>query len=487
MISDQGHPYGMLYEFQQEDVDWLVERSGGFLWADPGLGKTRQAIIAADLLGKTPILIICPSSLKSWWRQEILAMFPSASIITCGVGGRFGLCNNQPLPKAQDHGGSLPRWWIVHYAGVRLNLALCQLPWKTVVVDECHYIKNRKAQRTKAVMDITPKYAHRIGLTATPFGNNPAELWAQLRWMAPDVKGLRSYWKFYDIFVDYEWENRGPQKYRKIKGGRNLRALSKLMSAYGVRRGKDTVAPQLPPMTDTFLPLQITPAQGALYKQLKKKANVEIELPLQGTDGPTEEQAVRLIIPNALARMLRMEQVTSHPWTFGVGEGAKMEWLKEWVSGYSKQALIVTRFKETSRHIAEYLKTKRLVVDHLKTIPRCRNAITGDVSVKARSVIIEDWKAGKHQFIVGTIDTLGIGLSFPQAHHMIAFDVLPSVIKMDQVRHRIHRLTTQHPVEIIYPMIENTTNGIILKSVFEKWQQLQLVRAFIEHIQEKSE
>lgn len=474
------YAYSDLHDFQQEAVDFIQEFGGGFIWDDPGLGKTRQAIVAADMLGATPILVICPSSLKAWWKQEIQTVLPGATVCVAGVGGRFGNRNNHPIPMERP----MARWFIIHYAGVRLNKQLQLIPWKTVITDECHFIKNRKAQRTKAVMAVTPKHANRIGLTATPFGNNPADLWSQLRWMAPEVKGLRSYWKFFNLYVDYVWERRGRNKYRKVDGGRNLKLLSKLMSAYGVRRSKAKVASQLPPMTETNLPLEISPSQDKLYKQLKKKANVEIELPPVAADTETGEQAVKLIIPNALSRMIRMEQLLSHPWTFLPGvDGAKMEWLKEWVTGYTKQAVIVTRFKETSRHIADWLKGETLQLGDMD-ISRCRNAITGDVSTQSRSAIIEDWKEGKSQFIVGTIDTIGTGLSFPEAHHMIVYDVLPSVIKMDQVKHRIHRLTTQHPVEVIYPYIAKTTNEIILESVSEKWQQLELVRAFIEHIRE---
>ena len=37
-----------------------------------GMGKTRQAVIAAMETGAKKILIICPASLKSTWKREIL-------------------------------------------------------------------------------------------------------------------------------------------------------------------------------------------------------------------------------------------------------------------------------------------------------------------------------------------------------------------------------------------------------------------------------
>jgi len=116
----------------------------------------------------------------------------------------------------------------------------------------------------------------------------------------------------------------------------------------------------------------------------------------------------------------------------------------------------------------------------------CRHPITGDISTGARSTIIEDWKAGNQQFLVGTIDTIGIGLSFENAHAMVCFDQMYSVIKMEQLYHRVHRITTDHPVEVIYLYIQGTTNEITLRSVTHRWKQVEMVREFLRHIQEDS-
>jgi len=485
-------PYNDLYSFQQKGVDYLVDHGGGFLWSEPGLGKTRQGIIAAKRLGG-PVLVVCPNSLKQWWRKEILNIYPHSSIGMAGVGGRFGGRNVQQLPMRRP----LPFWFILHYTGARLNSkALSKLPWSVVLLDESHYIKNRNAQRTKAVMEITPRTAYRIGLTATPFGNNPADLWAQLRWMAPQVQGLRSYWKFFETFVDYKYERNGNRRYRKIKGGRNLRVLAQLMAGYGLRHTKKVVAPQLPPLTQTYIPLELLGDQATYYRKLKDKNRVEMSFPAE----PGEDRK-RLLITNVLARMTRMEQWLSHPWSFmSRVEGIKLQWLKEWTSGYTEQAVIACRFKESARRIATVLKEASVPGlasargfgqltngggHHFKSL--CRHPITGDISTRARNDIIEDWKAGNQQFLVGTIDTIGIGLSFENAHAMICFDQMYSVIKMEQLYHRVHRITTDHPVEVIYLYIQGTTNEITLKSVTHRWKQVEMVREFLRHIQEASD
>jgi SNF2 family DNA or RNA helicase len=452
-----------LYDYQKEGVRWILKRGRGFLWDEPGLGKTIQAIVAARKLGG-PVLVVCPNSLKGWWRSEIRKLFPNDSVITAGVGGRFP--DMQPLRDLAQT-DKFPWWTIVHYTGLRINTdEFNQILWKTVVCDECHYIKNRKAKRTKAVKQVTPIHANRIGLTATPFSTNPADMWSQLRWMEPHVQALRSYWRFYDAFVDYELVQRGHGKYRQVKGGKNLKQLAKVMSGFGIRRTKKVVAPQLPPIIDTHMPLDLEGKQRDTYNKLKKKTAVEFEFP-EGDD----DSSTKLVIPNALARMTRLEQWLSHPWTYVSGtKGVKLQWLTEWAEGFNYPAVVATRFKAAAKRIAKEIDA--------------RHAITGDISVEAREAIMKDWKDGKHQFLVGTIDTIGTGLNLERAHALVCYGQVYSTISMEQVRQRVHRITTDHPVQVIYLACEGTTNDIVLNSFINNWRMVETVRHFLQHIQE---
>lgn len=453
-----------LYEYQKEGVEYILEHGRGFLWDEPGLGKTVQSIVAARRLGG-PVLVVCPNSLKGWWRSEIRRMYPEDLIMVAGTGGRFP--HSPRLSELADRPGRFPWWTIVHYTGLRINTdEFTEILWKTVIADECHFAKNRKAKRTQALKMVTPVHANRIGLTATPFSNNPADLWSQLRWMNPHVDALKSYWRFYDTFVDYDFERRGRARYRKVKGGKNPELLAKLMSAFGIRRTKKVVAPQLPPITDTVMPLDIEDKQLSVYKQLKKKSSVEFEFP----EGDNDQQ-VRMVIPNVLARITRMEQWLSHPWTFTGGvKGAKLQWVKDWASYYGEPAVIATRFKASAERVSKEIDA--------------RHHITGDVSVGAREAIVQDWKDGNQQYLVGTIDTLGTGLNLDRAHTMVMYDQVYSTITMEQARQRIHRVTTDHPVQIIYLACEGTTNDVVLGSFVNNWKQIQMVRAFLQHIQD---
>jgi SNF2 family DNA or RNA helicase len=448
--------YEELYKYQKRGVDYLVEHGGGFLWDEPGLGKTRQAIVAAKRIGG-PVLVVCPNALKSWWREEIKEVYPGDKVLVAGVGGRFYKGRDQD--HLIDHASKFPFWVVVHYTGLRINTEeLKQVQWRTVVTDECHYIKNRKAQRSKAVMEVTSPLAARIGLTATPFGKNPADMWHQLRWMVPTSVALRSYWKFYNVFVDYEVERRGSAVYRKVKGGKNLEQLAQIMAGFGLQRTKKVVAPDLPPLTDTFLPLDFE--EGMQYSAYEKLRKSEAEAQL-GED--------TIVIPNALARLIRMEQLLSHPWTMIDGmKGVKYDWLMEWAESYRHQAVIATHFKSSAHRLAKDLGS--------------RTAITGDIPTVLRDSVLKRWRSGDEQFLVGTIATIGTGLNLQEAHAMVCYDQVYNPIYMEQLKHRIHRVNTDHPVQIIYPYAVGTTNEVIKDSFSLRLEQMEFVKRFVEHL-----
>jgi SNF2 family DNA or RNA helicase len=497
-----------LYPFQRDGVRYLLARKswgkgyrGGFLWDEPGLGKTTQAIETAHRIALKvgpekgyPILVVCPNALKLHWAREIRAMIPKAKVAVAVVGGRWRKWSQSagkslelsPSPGRLEELGA--DWVIVHYAGLRVSQTAYQtIPWRTVIVDESHYVKNRSARRTQALMDVTPDRANRIGLTATPWSKEPSGLWAQLHWMAPGVEGLRSYWRWFGIFVDFKMVElrRGPngkvievekgehddwplvRKFRKVIGGKNLDMLAEVMDKYGLCRTKKQVAPQLPPIVDTYMPLELTGRQATVYDALADKSRVE--LAIRKTGGEDVGGVTKFLIKNVLSRLTKMERWLSNPASIDPGtKGAKMEWLKEWAASYPYPAVIATRFKSTAKTIATLLGVR---------------VITGDVPIKLRDPIIEEWRSageGSPQFLVGTIHTIGTGLNLERAHQLICFDQVHSSILMTQVRERVHRITSDHPVEVIYLVIENTSNELVYESFKRKWRQLELVKRFIQ-------
>ena len=70
--------YLKLKNYQKKGIDFALQHNGRVILGDEmGVGKTLQAIWIASIY-KTdwPLLIICPSSLKLNWKDEILKWLP---------------------------------------------------------------------------------------------------------------------------------------------------------------------------------------------------------------------------------------------------------------------------------------------------------------------------------------------------------------------------------------------------------------------------
>ena len=136
-----------------------------------GLGKTIQAIaIAARYREDWPILIICPSSVRMAWANEFMKWLhvPEDEI-------RVVLTGKQPLDGQIN---------IISY-DLTPKVIQNQNHFKTVIVDESHFIKNRTAKRTIAVGRITASARRVIMLSGTPALSRPEELYNQLNFLQP--------------------------------------------------------------------------------------------------------------------------------------------------------------------------------------------------------------------------------------------------------------------------------------------------------------
>lgn len=132
-------PEGLDYlGYQKAGIAYAMERPGTLIGDDMGLGKTMQAIgaINADPDARR-VLIICPASLKLNWAKELRKWLVRPLSI--------GVADGKTFPATDIV--------IINYDVVGKHRArIDAVEWDSLIVDECHYLKNPKAQRTKAVL-----------------------------------------------------------------------------------------------------------------------------------------------------------------------------------------------------------------------------------------------------------------------------------------------------------------------------------------------
>jgi superfamily II DNA or RNA helicase len=147
-----------------------------FLLADePGLGKTAQALLAAEAANAYPLLVVVPSVVKTNWAREAARWTPRhPATVVQGDGEKVDgfadivVLNYEVLDRH--------RGWLSDFG------------FRGMVVDEAHFIKNKSSQRSQHVLALSDRIRSRtarpllMALTGTPLIN--------------DIEDFRAIWQF---------------------------------------------------------------------------------------------------------------------------------------------------------------------------------------------------------------------------------------------------------------------------------------------------
>lgn len=243
--KEQGFGEG-LFPYQVIGTRELAISDKKLLADDMGLGKTLQAIAAIPT--SVPVLVVCPSAVKGEWRGQISQWRPQVrTTVLAGRNsfrwpepGEMVIVNFDILPNVHDSkvcDGFLPGapcpGCLTQRVHQLTNVVDAKIPGKhkseckgtikkrppcpgchkllteapeglVVVIDECHFVKNDEAIRTRAMKAIgeSARKAHgrNWGLTGTPLDNSPEELWTVLDVLGLAEQAFGSKKQFYAFF-----------------------------------------------------------------------------------------------------------------------------------------------------------------------------------------------------------------------------------------------------------------------------------------------
>ena len=244
---------GELRPFQRAGVSYMGSRRRVLLGDEMGLGKTVQAIATICHTNAFPCLVVCPVSLQLNWIREIEKW---------AVGKRVS-------GEAEESADFL----VIPYSQIvkHENLLKKGTRWASMVCDESHYLKNSKAQRTKAVKSISKDIPDIYLLSGTPIVNRPAEFISQLQ-ILRRLNELGGWRHFTERYCDAKQERFG----LNISGASNLTELnSRLRKMCYIRRFKKDVLKELPSKQRSVIPVNI--ANRKAYEMAHKSVRKELE------------------------------------------------------------------------------------------------------------------------------------------------------------------------------------------------------------------
>lgn len=186
------HVDEQLYPYHHEGIMMALAQRHFLLNYEMGIGKTPGAIEVMKLGGVTSAVVVCPALVRYHWEAEIDKWWPNHPPV-------YVVESTAKLKKDQPEGGII----VVSYELLPTLWNMGYTQTGAVVIDECHYIANKKTRRSKAVRSLlnANRESYLLFLTATPITNRPTGLWHQLDSLWPGRFG--TYWDFINRYAEF--------------------------------------------------------------------------------------------------------------------------------------------------------------------------------------------------------------------------------------------------------------------------------------------
>ncbi|MGH3348530.1 MAG: DEAD/DEAH box helicase [Nocardioides sp.] len=245
-----------LMEHQARLVSAVGDGHRTFLLADePGLGKTAQALLAAQTAEAYPLLAVVPNVVKTNWAREAAQWTPSRTVSVV-------------------HGDGLSVDGFADIIVVNYEILDRHVGWigdhgfRGMIVDEAHFIKNKASQRSQHVLEIAERVRRRVArplmmaLTGTPLINDVDDfltIWRFLGWIEEKKPGPR-------LMAALEETGMTPADHGFYPAAREA-----VVDLGIVRRKKVDVAADIPARRVADLPVELAEADGRSIREAEQE------------------------------------------------------------------------------------------------------------------------------------------------------------------------------------------------------------------------
>ncbi|WP_062520950.1 DEAD/DEAH box helicase [Demequina silvatica] len=404
-----------------------------FLLADePGLGKTAQALIAAQAADAYPLLVVVPNVVKTNWAHEVELWTPHRRATVVHGDG--------------DQVDAFADVVIVNYDILDRHVGwFGDLGFKGMVLDEAHFIKNKGSQRSQHVLALSERIRQRtarpllMALTGTPLIN--------------DIEDFRAIWQFLG-WIDDDKPLGGLMTALEdtglipTDGGWYAAARTAVVDQGIVRRRKVDVAADIPARRVADLPVEL---DGPLGRSIRA---AETALAARMVESYRRATAGREASPEDgidldLARRIAAAELKDS------SSKRKGENVFEMVRkiGQAKAGLAADYAVQLARNVGKVVFFAKHVdvMDQAEQIFADRGiryaSIRGDQTAKARAQNIKAFTEDPEvQVVVCSLMAAGVGLNLQVASNLILAELSWTDAEQTQAIDRIHRIGQSEPV-----------------------------------------
>ena len=395
-----------LYLHQEQSKQFLLDTKRAILADQPRVGKTLPTAAAA--LEHLPALIVCPAIAKTVWE----AAFNKLSDATVRV-----VNGKNDAMKTTQHQVVIINYDLLQY----FNNA----GYQTLVLDECHRIKNPLAKRTASASLLMKQIDRVYALSGTPIPNRPVELW-------PILHGLGIYrGGWYDFAARYAKMWKAPWGL-DVSGSSNIPELKALMKPHVLRRKKEDV-----------------------FKDYKDPQVSLITFDLPNDKREQQFDADALVAnPNALLAFEGLAEVMKEAGMRKVDAAA--EFIDDLLNA-GEPVVVFAHHKDVVGKLCDELRVHKPVT------------VVGDTPRAQRDKAISDFQSGKTKCIVGNIAAMSEGVDLSAADTIVFVECTWSTSALEQASSRVENIAKHGVKPMIYILtIRASLDHTVLAKILAK-------------------
>lgn len=447
-LIDRYSPPGLqLMPHQAQFLEAVREGHRSFLLADePGLGKTAQSVIAASVAGAYPMLAVVPNVVKINWAREVARWTPQRRVSVIHGDGR-------DVDAFADV-------FVVNYTVLDRHLSwLSSFGFRSMVVDEAHFIKNLSSQRSQHVLALSERIRE-----STP-GGDPLMLALTGTPLINDVEDFNAIWRFLGWV---KGERPGPALMRRLEATGLTpadrafypQARAAVIDMGIVRRRKVDVASDLPDKRIADIPVELDDDVARTIRQSERElgrrllASYRRLLETREQSGRGDEllaigaEASVEIDEDLMRRVAFMELESAKATSSGdnvftmvrrIGQ-AKAGLASDYTAQLARNVGKVVFF---AKHIDVMDIAERTLTEAgLRTV-----SIRGDQSSTARQHAIDAFQKDPDVSVaVCSLMAAGVGLNLHAASNVVLAELSWTAAEQQQAIDRVHRIGQDEPV-----------------------------------------
>ncbi len=415
-------------DFQKIGINFMSDRQRALLADDMGLGKTVQIAGLIEKLKPKKVCILTLSSLKINWQRELEAWVSQKY--------EYQIINKVKDIVNKDANVIILNYDLLIYPEIFKQLSALQ--YDMLVLDESHNLSNMDTKRTHRVYDndgLVRNSKRVYALTGTPVRNRPKDFYVTLKVLAPEV--IEPYTSYEQYVMRYCGGYIDSYGALYDKGATNLDELNERLKSFMIRRTKEEVLTELPPLIEKTVELELTDEIQSVLEEEERLIEEANEF------NPDSELGVQATIRRQLGEA-KLSQV------FEYIENLLQTQQKVVIFAYHRSVINAIR-----KYFAGY--TVRCIL----------GGITGKMKQFEVDLFVKDPNS---RIFVGQITAAGFGVDGLQkvASHVVFAEIDWVPGNLEQARDRVRRMGQTKPVMAHYLVVPNTLEDNMLKSVISK-------------------